>query len=38
MIMFMPSASHRLSLNSMAKRWEWVGRGVGGGACGVLLG
>ena len=24
--------------NARAKKWEWVGRGVGGGACGGLLG
>jgi hypothetical protein len=24
--------------NAMAKKWEWVGRGVDGGACGGLLG
>jgi hypothetical protein len=24
--------------NARAKKWEWVGGGVGGGACGGLLG
>jgi hypothetical protein len=24
--------------NARAKKWEWEGRGVGGGACGGLLG
>jgi hypothetical protein len=24
--------------NARAKKWEWVGRGVGGGGCGGLLG
>jgi len=24
--------------NARAKKWGWVGRGVGGGACGGLLG
>jgi hypothetical protein len=24
--------------NTRAKKWEWVGGGVGGGACGGLLG
>jgi hypothetical protein len=24
--------------NTRAKRWEWVGGGVGGRACGELLG
>ena len=24
--------------NARAKKWEWVGRGVGAGVCGGLLG
>jgi hypothetical protein len=36
--LFMQTLYAPVQGNARAKKWEWVGRGVGGGACGEILG